>query len=51
MPKYDRLVISGKQREHIDASALARVILLLARRWLRRSMSEEQQAKGEDSSS
>lgn len=31
--KYDRLIISGDMRTDIDAVAMARVVIMLARRW------------------
>jgi hypothetical protein len=43
MAKFDRLVITGEQREKIDMHALARVILRLAR--LRLCQAEAQQDK------
>lgn len=43
MAKFDRLVITGGQRADIDVSAVARVIIMVARRWLRRSLDEPQQ--------
>ena len=34
MPQQRKITIKGKQREDVDAQAMARVIILLARSWL-----------------
>jgi hypothetical protein len=44
MAKFDRLIVLGEQQAEIDANAVARVVIMLARRWLRRSTGETQQA-------
>jgi hypothetical protein len=51
MAKYDRLVISGEQQQDISASALARVVIMLARRWLHRSTGDVQQTDNEEATS
>ena len=51
MAKYDRLVISGEQLKEIDAGAIARVIIMLARRLLRNSGKESQQETSEEGAS
>lgn len=35
MAKYDKLIITGELRKELDAHAMSRVILLLARQMLR----------------
>lgn len=51
MAKYDRLVISGEQQADIDAGAMARVVIMLARRWLRRSLKDVAPATHEEDAS
>ena len=33
MGKYDKLIISGEVQEDIDGLAMARIVIMLARRW------------------
>lgn len=42
MAKFDRLVIYGEQQPESDVSAIARVIIMLARLRLRRSAQQQQ---------
>jgi len=44
MAKFDRLIVSGEQRADIDANAVARVVIMLAWRLLRRPTGDTQQA-------
>jgi hypothetical protein len=33
MAKYDKLIITGEMQQELDATAVARVVILLARKW------------------
>lgn len=50
MAKFDRLVISGEQQPNIDASIIARVIIMLARLRLRK-VSKERASTNEGATS
>lgn len=51
MAKFDRLVIFGDQLKEIDVDAMARVVILLARRRLRRIAGEAEQATNGEAAS
>ena len=51
MAKFDRLAVLGEQQKDIDVNAAARVVIMLARRWLRRSTDEAQQADNGEATS